>query len=56
MGEERKSNYAFAEEFKMRTKAFSVRVVRLFRALPNRPDAQILGKQLLGSATSVAAN
>ncbi|OKL42008.1 four helix bundle protein [Pontibacter flavimaris] len=56
MLEERKSNYAFAEEFKRRTKSFALRVIKLFRALPNRPDAQILGKQLVRSATSVAAN
>jgi four helix bundle protein len=28
----------------------------LFRALPSRPDAQVLGRQLLRSGTSVAAN
>jgi four helix bundle protein len=28
----------------------------MFRALPNRPDAQVLGKQLLRCGTSVAAN
>ena len=56
MLEERKSNYAFAEDFKRRTKLFALRVIKLFRALPNRPDAQILGKQLIRAATSVAAN
>jgi four helix bundle protein len=39
-----------------RTKAFAVRVVRLYQALPTRTDAQILGKQLVRSGTSVAAN
>lgn len=56
MDEVRKSNYAFAEEFKLRTKLFSIRVIKLFQSLPNRPDAQVIGKQLLRSATSVAAN
>jgi four helix bundle protein len=41
---------------KARTKEFAVRIIRLFRALPSRPDAQVLGRQLLRSGTSVAAN
>lgn len=45
-----------AEELKGRTKQFAIRVVRLFRALPKADDARIIGKQLLRSATSVAAN
>jgi len=44
------------EEVRDRTKAFAVRVVRLYRALPSRTDAQVLGKQLLRCGTSVAAN
>ena len=28
----------------------------MFRALPSKPDAQVLGKQVLRSGTSVAAN
>jgi four helix bundle protein len=43
-------------QLKARTKAFAVRVVRLFQALPGRPDAQVLGRQALRSGTSVAAN
>ena len=43
-------------QLKARTKAFAVRVVHLFQSLPNRPDAQVLGKQVLPSGTSVAAN
>jgi four helix bundle protein len=39
-----------------RTKLFAIRIVRLFRSLPHAPDAQTLGKQLLRSGTSVAAN
>jgi four helix bundle protein len=33
-----------------------LRVIRLFRSLPYRTDCQVLGKQLLRCATSVAAN
>jgi len=44
------------EELRDRTKAFAVRVVRVFRASPFKADAQVLGKQLMRSGTSVAAN
>jgi four helix bundle protein len=44
------------EELRDRTKLFAVRVVRLYRSLPYRADAQVLGKQLLRCGTSVAAN
>lgn len=45
-----------ADELKMRTKKFAIRIVRLFQALPHREDARTLGKQLLRSGTSVGAN
>ena len=44
------------DELKQRPKHFAVRVVRLFRALPRTADGQVLGRQLLRSGTSVAAN
>jgi len=43
-------------ELRDRTKAFALRIIRLFRSLPYRTDAQVLGKQLLRCGTSVAAN
>jgi four helix bundle protein len=43
-------------QLKARTKAFAVRIIRVFQSLPNKPDAQVLGKQVLRSGTSVAAN
>ena len=45
-----------AEDLRKRTKSFAVRIVNLFRSLPHTPDAQTLGKQVLRSGTSVAAN
>jgi len=39
-----------------RATAFALRVVRLFRALPECGEARVTGFQLLRSATSVAAN
>jgi four helix bundle protein len=44
------------EQLRDRTKAFALRVIKLFRSLPYKPDAQFLGKQLLRRGTSVAAN
>ena len=53
---EKGNNFEFGEGFKRRTKDFALRSIRLFQALPRPLDAQILGKQLLRSATSVGAN
>jgi four helix bundle protein len=44
------------EQLRDRTKAFAIRIVCLFRALPSRRDAQVIGTQLLRSGTSVGAN
>ncbi len=44
------------EALRDRTKTFAVRVVNLYRSLPYRTDAQVLGRQLLRCGTSVAAN
>ena len=44
------------EQLRDRTKAFAIRIVRLFRAMPSGRDAQVIGTQLLRSGTSVAAN
>lgn len=38
-----------------RTKAFALRIIRLYVALPKSTEAQVLGKQLLRSGTSVGA-
>jgi len=39
-----------------RTKAFALRIVGMFSALPKTTEAQVLGKQLLRSGTSIGAN
>jgi four helix bundle protein len=45
------------QDLRARTKEYALRVIRLFRALPRRDAvAEVLGKQLLRSATSVAAH
>lgn len=50
------NNYQYQELFKLKTKRFAVRTLRLYNALPQKDDARILGKQLIRSTTSVAAN
>jgi four helix bundle protein len=42
--------------FKQRTKKLALRVIRMVDALPNGMVAEVIGKQVLRSATSVAAN
>lgn len=44
------------EGLRDRTKEFSLRIIRLYTALPKTTEAQVIGKQMLRSGTSVAAN
>jgi four helix bundle protein len=45
------------EDLRTRTKKYALRIIRLYRALPRKDAvADVLGKQLLRSATSVAAH
>ncbi|MEA5581815.1 four helix bundle protein [Nodularia harveyana UHCC-0300] len=43
-------------QFKARTKQLALRVIRLVEVLPQTRTADVISKQLLRSATSVAAN
>ena len=43
-------------DLRERTKDFALRVVRMFSTLPKTTEAQVLGKQVLRSGTSVGAN
>jgi len=43
-------------DLRERTKQFALRTIRMFVSLPKTPQAQVLGKQVLRSATSVGAN
>jgi len=46
-----------SDELRKRTKNYASAVVRLYVALPKqRAEAQVIGRQLLRSSTSVAAN
>jgi four helix bundle protein len=39
-----------------RTRDYALRIIRLYVALPKTPVAQVIGKQILRSGTSVGAN
>ncbi len=52
----RDAKSAFVEAFRTRTKTAALRVTRLYQQLPRTGEAEVIGKQLLRSATSVAAN
>ena len=43
-------------DLKQRTKQFALRIIRLFSVLPKTTEAQVIGKQLLRSGTSVGAH
>ena len=43
-------------DLRERTKNFALGVVRMFAKLPKTTEAQVLGRQLLRSGTSVGAN
>jgi four helix bundle protein len=49
-------NKGEAPELTKRTKDFSLRIIRMFTSLPKSATAQIMGKQVLRSGTSVGAN
>ena len=42
-------------DLKARTTQFALRIIKLFRSLPRSADAQVIGKQILRSGTSVGA-
>jgi four helix bundle protein len=44
------------EILRKRTKQFAIRIVRLSNSLPNSREADVMGKQVLRSGTSVGAN
>src|SRR5215813_1601618 len=43
-------------DLRKRTKLFALRIIRLYVSLPKSQEAQVLGKQLLRSGTSVGAH
>jgi hypothetical protein len=43
-------------DLRQRTKEFGLQIVRMFSGLPKTTEAQVLGKQVLRSGTSIGAN
>ena len=48
--------FKYRDDLKQRTKMFALRVIKVYQSLPKTTEARIIGKQLLRSATSTAAN
>ena len=46
---------ASRQDLRKRTKEFALRIIKLYAALPKSTEAQVIGKQLLRSGTSVGA-
>ena len=44
------------QDLKTRTKQFALRIIRLYGALPKTTEAQVIGRQVLRSGTSVGAH
>jgi four helix bundle protein len=45
-----------SNDIRARTRAYALRILRLYRSLPKSADAQMIGKQLFRSGTSVGAH
>src|SRR5256885_8389562 len=43
-------------DLRVRTKSFALRIIHLYAALPKTTEAQIIGKQVLRSGTSLGAH
>ena len=54
--EERKRKKEEVADLRTRTKAFALRIIRLYSGLPKGTEAQVLGRQMIRSGTSVGAN
>ena len=44
------------ENLKIRTKSFALRIIKLVESLPKNSTSDVIGRQLIRSGTSVAAN
>ena len=54
--EKRVPKEEFAQKMREQTKSLAIRTIRLYRELPQAEEARVVGRQLLRSATSTAAN
>ncbi len=44
------------DNLKQRTKSFALRIIRMIESLPRSKASEVIGRQLLRSGTSLAAN
>ena len=44
------------QDLRQRTRAFALRIIRLYQALPKTGEAKVIGSQLLRAGTSVGAH
>ena len=56
MKEEGRSKKEEVVELRTRTKEFALRIIRLYSSLPKQTEAQVIGRQMIRSGTSVGAN
>jgi four helix bundle protein len=55
-GERRMENTKTERDLAARTKAFALRIIKMYSALSRSTGAQVLGKQVLRSGTAIGAN
>lgn len=56
MGAPEMNSLKKAKDLQKRTKEFAIDIIRFSRRLPKTEDARVLGRQILRSGTSIAAN
>jgi len=56
MNDEVKNNDIGRRDLRKRTKLFALRIIKLYASLPKSTEAQVIGKQVLRSGTSVGAH
>jgi four helix bundle protein len=44
------------DDLRLRTKQYALRIIRLYTALPQQVEVQVIGKQFLRSGTSIGAH
>jgi four helix bundle protein len=54
--EARTMNDIERRDLRKRTKSFALRIIKLYASLPKSTEAQVIGKQVLRSGTSVGAH
>ena len=56
MKEEGRTNKKEVADLRSRTKEFALRIIRLYSGLSKETEAQVIGRQMIRSGTSVGAN